>query len=117
VAQLPFDASAFAALVRLVDEDTVSGRGARKVFGTMMKDGGDPEAIVDAHGLRQIDDEAALASVVRTVVAEHPDEAARYRDGETNLVGFFMGQVMQETNGTANPQLARELIQNQLEES
>jgi glutaminyl-tRNA synthetase len=114
VAQLPFDADAFGRLVRLVDEEAISSRAARDVFGTMMTDGGNPESIVDERGLRQIDDREALAGVVADVVDANPDEAERYRDGAQNLIGFFMGQVMQKTQGTANPELARELLQEKL---
>ena len=114
VAQLPFDASQFARLVELSDEEVISSRAAREVFGTMMNDGTDPDAIVDAEDLRQIDDAEALRDAVQTVIDENPDEAARYRDGATNLLGFFMGQVMRATNGTANPQLAREVLQEAL---
>jgi glutaminyl-tRNA synthetase len=116
VAQLPFDAAAFARLVELVDTDTISSRAAREVFGTMMSDGRDPDTVVEERGLRQIDDTEALASIIESVIDDHPEEATRYQNGETNLIGFFMGRIMQQTSGTANPQLTRELIQDQLTE-
>jgi glutaminyl-tRNA synthetase len=116
IAQLPFDASQFARLVELSDEDVLSSRAAREVFGTMMKDGTDPDAVVEAEGLRQIDDVEALRDTVRTIIEAHPGETARYRDGATNLLGFFMGQVMQATRGTANPQRTRDVLQDELAE-
>ncbi|PSR04726.1 MAG: Asp-tRNA(Asn)/Glu-tRNA(Gln) amidotransferase GatCAB subunit B, partial [Bacteroidetes bacterium SW_8_64_56] len=73
------------------------------------------EAIVDERDLRQVDDTEALRPTVRAVLDDHPDEVARYRDGKKSLVGFFMGQVMEETNGAANPELARELLQDELD--
>ena len=116
VADLPFDAAAFARLVRLVDTDEITNRAARSVFEEMLTEGGAPEAIVDAHDLRQVDDTEALRTVVDEVLDDHPDEVARYRDGKEGLLGFFMGQVMEATDGSANPGLARELLQKTLEE-
>ena len=111
VAALPFTAEAFAELVRLSHEDEISSRGAREVFGIMMEDGGRPADIVEAEGLRQIDDADHLRSVVRAVADDNPDEARRFREGKKGLIGFFMGQVMQRTQGKANPELAKSLIQ------
>ena len=112
---LPFGPEAFAELVRLVDTDAITNRGADTVFDELLNDGGDPQALVDKHDLRQVDDTDALADVIDDVIDGHPDEVARYRDGKNSLIGFFMGQVMQATNGSANPELARELLQAQLD--
>jgi glutaminyl-tRNA synthetase len=115
VADLPFGPEAFASLVRLVDTDVISTRGADEVFTELVENGGSPEAIVDERDLRQVDDTEALRPTVQAVLDDHPDEVARYRDGKKSLVGFFMGQVMEETNGAANPELARELLQDELD--
>jgi len=115
VADLPFGPEAFASLVRLVDTDVISTRGADEVFTELVENGGSPEAIVDERSLRQVDDTEALRPTVRAVLDDHPDEVARYRDGKKSLVGFFMGQVMDATNGAANPELARELLQDELD--
>ncbi len=111
---LPFGPEDFAELVRLVDTEEITNRGADTVFDEMLVEGGDPSAIVDERELRQVDDTEALEEVIDAVLADHPDEVARYRDGETNLIGFFMGQVMQATDGSANPELARSLLQDHL---
>ena len=115
VADLPFGPEAFASLVRLMDTDVISTRGADEVFTELVENGGSPEAIVDERDLRQVDDTEALRPTVQAVLDDHPDEVARYRDGKKSLVGFFMGQVMEETNGAANPELARELMQDELD--
>jgi len=114
VSALPFDAQQFAALVRMVNTNEISSRVAQDVFGEMRTEGVDPEAIVDARGLRQVDDTEALRDVVQDVLDEHPDEVQRYRSGKEGLLGFFMGQVMEATDGTANPELARDLLQEAL---
>ncbi len=116
IEDLPFDASQLGALVRLVDTDEITNRAARTVFEDMLEDGGNPEALVDERGLRQVDDTEALTAVINEVIDEHPDEVARYRDGKKGLLGFFMGQVMERTEGSANPEVARELLQEQLDE-
>ncbi|MFB6246968.1 MAG: glutamine--tRNA ligase/YqeY domain fusion protein [Salinibacter sp.] len=115
IEDLPFDAAAFATLVRLVATDEITNRAARTVFDEMLAEGGAPEAIVDARGLRRVDDAKALRGVVDDVLSAHPDEVARYRDGKEGLLGFFMGQVMQATDGSADPELARALLQSALE--
>ncbi|WP_022835829.1 glutamine--tRNA ligase/YqeY domain fusion protein [Salisaeta longa] len=116
LAELPFGPEELAALVRLAADDVVNSRGAREVFDVLVDAGGDPEAIVDARGLRQINDRSALQEAVTAVIDAHPDEAARYRAGETKLLGFFMGQVMRETQGAANPEEARALLRDRLQE-
>jgi len=115
IKDLPFGPAAFATLVHLVDTENITNRGADEVFDVLLEDGGDPEAIVDARDLRQVDDTDALRPTIEAVLDDHPDEVARYRDGKKGLIGFFMGQVMDATNGAANPELARELIQDQLD--
>ncbi|WP_103029054.1 glutamine--tRNA ligase/YqeY domain fusion protein [Salinibacter altiplanensis] len=115
VAALPLGPGEFADLVRLVDTEVISTRGADEVFHELVENGGDPEAIVDARDLRQVDDTEALRPTIQAVLGDHPDEVARYRDGKKGLIGFFMGQVMQATDGAANPELARTLLQEELE--
>ena len=114
LSDLPFDPAQFGRLVALIDEEVISTRAARTVLDEMLQTGTDPEAIVDERDLKQIADSDALTDVVSDVLADNPDEVARYREGETKLLGFFMGQVMQATRGTANPQLTRELLQEKL---
>ena len=82
----------------------------------MMAEGVDPEALVEAQDLRQVDDRSALERHIQDILADHPDEVGRYRDGKKGLIGFFMGRVMDRTDGTANPEVTRQLLQEQLEE-
>jgi len=114
LSDLPFDAAQFGRLVALIDEDVISTRAARTVLDEMLESGTDPETIVEERNLKQLADSDALADVVNDVLDDHPDEVNRYRDGEEKLLGFFMGQVMRATRGTANPQLTRELLQEKL---
>jgi glutaminyl-tRNA synthetase len=114
LSDLPFDAAAFGALIALVDDKTISRRIAKDVFAEMLENGGNPRTIVDRRGLRQVTDTDALGPVVAKVVAAHPDKVAEYHDGKTGLIGFFVGQVMRETNGKANPKLVKELLEKRL---
>ena len=117
VTDLPFGPGAFAELVRLVDTDVISTRGGDEVLDELLDDGGTPEHIVEDRGLRQVDDTATLRPTVQSVLDDHPDEVTRYREGKKGLIGFFMGQVMDATDGAASPELARELLQEELDPS
>lgn len=104
-----------ARLVALIDAGTVSARAAKEVFGRMLQTGRDPDELVDELGLRQVSDESALLPVVQRVLEQNPDKVTAYREGKTGLAGFFVGQVMRETGGSANPQLARQVVERELE--
>jgi aspartyl-tRNA(Asn)/glutamyl-tRNA(Gln) amidotransferase subunit B len=104
-----------AALVRLVDEGTISGKIGKEVFAEVFESGEDPEAVVKAKGLVQISDASQLEAVVDKVLAANPDECEAYRGGKKKLMGFFVGQVMRETKGQANPAMVNQLIAKKLE--
>ncbi|HSR67996.1 MAG TPA: Asp-tRNA(Asn)/Glu-tRNA(Gln) amidotransferase subunit GatB [Acidobacteriota bacterium] len=113
--ELPVTGRRLAKLIQLENEGVISGKIAKKVFDRMLAQGGDPESIVEKEGLRQISDAAALQDVVEKVVRANPDKVDAYRAGKTGLLGFFVGQVMRETRGQANPQLVNEILKEKLE--
>jgi len=113
--ELPFGPAEVAELVALLDGDEISGPAAKEVFAELLEKGGEPREIVDRRGLAKVADASALEPVVAEALAENPDEVAAYRGGKKQLLGFFIGQVMQKTRGTADPQLARKLLQERLE--
>jgi glutaminyl-tRNA synthetase len=114
VSSLPFTGAQLGALVALVDEGTISATVGKEVFAQMAEQGGDPRQIVAERGLAQISDPGELAEVVARVVAANPEKVAQYRGGKSGLLGFFVGQVMRETQSRANPKLAQELVQQAL---
>jgi len=103
-----------AELLRLVDEGTINRNTAKRVLHEMFATGEKAQAIVEAKGLAQVSDEDALVALVEQVLAEHPDEVKRYREGKKGLFGWFLGQVMKATRGKANPELVRKLLQERL---
>ena len=105
---------ALAELVSLVDDDTLSTRLAKEVFAEMAETGQGAEEIVAAQGLEQVSDRSALEPLIDALITQNPDKADAYRGGKTGLLGFFVGQLMRETKGQANPQLAQELVREKL---
>ncbi|TNE86159.1 MAG: glutamine--tRNA ligase/YqeY domain fusion protein [Deltaproteobacteria bacterium] len=106
---------ALAALVLLADSDAVNSNGAKEVLDVLIAHGGEPEAIVDARGLRQVSDTNKLGDMVDEVLGAFPDRVEAYKGGRKGLKGFFVGQVMQRSQGTANPQLVQKLLAERLD--
>lgn len=111
---LPFDGATLGKLVALVDDNTISAAAGKEVFGELMKKGGDPAAIVEARGLQQISDANQLTPIIEQIIANNAAKADDYRNGRTGLLGFFVGQVMRETKGKANPQMVQQLVRDAL---
>jgi aspartyl-tRNA(Asn)/glutamyl-tRNA(Gln) amidotransferase subunit B len=100
-------------LVRITDE-TISGKIAKEVFETMWEHGQDADAIIESKGLKQITDSGAIEQVIDAVMAANPKQLSDYRSGKDKLFGFFVGQVMKETGGKANPAQVNELLKRKL---
>ncbi len=103
-------------LLRMIDSGQISGKIAKTVFEQIFKTGEEPAAVVQRLGLTQVSDEAALASVIDKVLAANPKQLAEFRSGKEKLLGYFVGQVMKETKGQANPQVLNELLGKRLKE-
>jgi len=112
---LPFGGREMAELVTLVEDGIVSSTGARQVLAEMVREGGSPGEIVDRLDLRQVSDAAALEELVEAALEEHPGKVEEYRAGRTGLLGFFVGQVMRASGGSANPQVVKEMLGERLE--
>ncbi len=105
-----------AELIALIEKGTISNNiGKQILVEEMIVNGEKASAIVEKKGLSQISDEGAIKEIVEKVVNSHPNEIEAYRNGKTNLLGFFVGQVMKETKGRANPKTVNELIRKVLE--
>lgn len=104
----------FAEFITLIYQNKISGPTALKVLEEMMLTGIDPSQLIEAKKLSQISNAAELGSIVDEVLKESPNEVASYKKGKTNLLQFFIGQVMKKTTGKANPQLAEKIIKKKL---
>ena len=105
-----------AELIALIEKGTISNNiGKQILVEEMITKGEKASAIVEKKGLSQISDEGAIKEIVEKIVNSHPAEIESYRNGKTNLLGFFVGQVMKETKGRANPKTVNELVRKMLE--
>ncbi|MGD2186509.1 MAG: Asp-tRNA(Asn)/Glu-tRNA(Gln) amidotransferase subunit GatB [Desulfobacterales bacterium] len=114
ISQSPIAARDLAQLIELVDRGVISGKIAKTLFEEMAASGKPPRQIVEEKGLVQISDAAAIEAVVAKVLANCAAEVAAYKNGKTKLLGFFVGQVMQETRGKANPKLVNAILKKKL---
>ena len=111
---LKFDAEQIAALVKMVDDGIISSKIAKQVFEEMAKSGTHPKKIVADKGLVQISDPAEISPVIDEVMAKNPDNVAKFKAGNTKLLGFFVGQVLKATGGKANPKVVNALVAEKL---
>jgi glutaminyl-tRNA synthetase len=111
---IPIRPAHLASLVSLIDAGTINTRIAKDVFTQMLQTGDDPQEIVRKEGLEQVTDTSTIEPVVDRLIMENPDKVEAYRGGKTGLLGFFVGQVMRETGGKANPQLVQDLVKQKL---
>lgn len=103
-------AAALAEVTDLFEEKIISSAAAKKLLHELLEKGGSPKQMVEAQGLAQVSDEGALKAMVEKVFAENPKEVEAYKGGKTQLVGFFVGQVVKASKGSANPQMVSELV-------
>jgi len=101
-------------LLKLIHEDVISGKIAKTVFDEMAKTGKPPKTIVEEKGLVQVTDVSALEEIVSKILARSPKEIEDYKNGKTKVIGFFVGQVMKETRGKANPKIVNEILTGKL---
>jgi len=103
------------ALVRLIDEDKISGKQGKDVLVEMFKTGKSAAAIIAEQGLVQVSDTAEIDSLIDSVIAANPDQLASYRSGKVTLLGFFVGQVIKASKGKANPKVVNERLRAKLQ--
>ena len=108
--QSPISASALGGLVDLISDNTISGKIAKDVFAEMLTSGKEAAIIVEEKGLRQVTDSGAIEAIVDKVIAANQDKVADYQSGKDKLFGFFVGQVLKESQGKANPQMVNDLL-------
>ncbi|SHE73976.1 Asp-tRNA(Asn)/Glu-tRNA(Gln) amidotransferase subunit GatB [Caloramator proteoclasticus] len=102
-------------LIELINNGTITGTIAKKVFKDMFETGDDPEKIVNEKGMVQISDENAIRDIVNKVLDENPQSVEDFKNGKTKAMGFVVGQVMKASKGKANPQLVNKLVEEELQ--
>jgi aspartyl-tRNA(Asn)/glutamyl-tRNA(Gln) amidotransferase subunit B len=110
IADCPVPVGANRAILRLIADGTISGKIAKDVLDIVWIGGGDPETIVAERGLTQMNDNAAIEEAIEAVIAANPDKVDEVR-AKPKLIGWFVGQVMKQTSGKANPQAVNALLQ------
>jgi len=109
-AKFPASPEQIAELLQLVDQQVISGKQAKDVYARTAGTAKMPSEVVRESGLSQMSDAGELESICRRIVEQNAKQAAAYRGGKTGLMGFFVGQVMKETQGRANPALVNEIL-------
>ncbi|KJC34469.1 Asp-tRNA(Asn)/Glu-tRNA(Gln) amidotransferase subunit GatB [Bradyrhizobium sp. LTSP857] len=109
----PVNAEQLAAIIDLIGEGTISGKIAKDLFEIVWQEGGDPRALVESRGMKQVTDLSAIEKVVNDIIAANPDKAAQVKDKPQSL-GWFVGQVMKASGGKANPQSVNDLLKSKL---
>jgi aspartyl-tRNA(Asn)/glutamyl-tRNA(Gln) amidotransferase subunit B len=110
ITESPISPGNLAQLLKLIEDNIISGKIAKTVFDDMAQTGRAPKEIVKEKGLVQVTDESAIKAVVVKVLEGCSKEVEDYKNGKTKLFGFFVGQVMKETKGKANPKIVNEIL-------
>jgi aspartyl-tRNA(Asn)/glutamyl-tRNA(Gln) amidotransferase subunit B len=109
----PVSAEQLSAIVDLIGAGTISGKIAKDLFEIVWQEGGDPKALVEARGMKQVTDIAAIEKVVDDIISANPDKVAQAK-AKPQMVGWFVGQVMKSSGGKANPQAVNDLLKDKL---
>ena len=116
ISQSPISAKNLAKLINLIKDGTISGKIAKSIFEDMVNGDLDPQKIVEEKGLKQESDPKALEVLIEKIINENREKAIEYKQGKEKLFGFFVGQVMKNSGGKANPQIVNEILKKKLQE-
>ncbi len=111
---LKFTPKQIAELIKMVDDTIISNKIAKQVFEEMLTSGTNPVEIVESKGLVQISDPAVIGAIIDEVIEKNPDNLEKFIAGNTKLLGFFVGQVLKNTGGKANPKIVNQLLTQKL---
>ncbi len=116
ITEIALKPETLAELVSLIEAGTISGKIAKDILSELLTEGGSAKALVEKKGLIQISDAGELEKIIDEIIAANPKELAKFRSGKTNIKGFFVGQVMKQTSGRADPKLTNQLLDKKLPE-
>ena len=114
ILESPVSAEMLAGMLKRIADNTISGKIAKEVFEAMWQGEGDADAIIDKKGLKQITDSGAIETVLDEIIANNPKQVEDLKGGKDKLMGFFVGQVMKQTGGKANPGQVNQLLKKKL---
>jgi aspartyl-tRNA(Asn)/glutamyl-tRNA(Gln) amidotransferase subunit B len=114
ITDVPITPELLTGLLARIADNTISGKIAKTVFEKMWEKGQTADQIIDAEGLKQVTDTGAIEGLVDEVIAANPDQVAEYLGGKDKLIGFFVGKVMQASQGKANPGMVNQLLKKKL---
>ncbi|MEJ2111310.1 MAG: Asp-tRNA(Asn)/Glu-tRNA(Gln) amidotransferase subunit GatB, partial [Acidobacteriota bacterium] len=114
IADCPITARQLSSLIQAIDSGEISGKIGKTVFEEMFRTAEEPARIIERMGLVQVSDEASLEPLIARIVEANPSQVEQFRAGKTKVIGFFVGQVMKETKGQANPKVVNALLQKKL---
>ena len=110
LSESPVSATRLAELLNRIGDNTISGKAAKDVFDAMMESTDSVDSIIEAKGLKQVSDSGAIDAIILEVMAANPTQVEGYRGGKDKLMGFFVGQVMKASRGTANPGMVNQRL-------
>jgi len=114
IGDCPVTPELLAGMLKRIDDNTISGKIAKTVFEAMWQGGKDADAIIEEKGLKQVTDTGAIEQIIDAVIAANPGQVEEFRGGKEKLIGFFVGQVMKESKGKANPGMVNQLLMKKL---
>lgn len=103
ISEIRITPSRLASLLKLIENNTISAKAAKKVFDLMQSENKEPLEIVEQLGLKQVSDSGALETAIKKVLEDNPSEVEKYKSGNKKLISFFVGQAMKATKGAGNP--------------
>lgn len=109
----PIRAGDLSELINLIDDETITGRIAKDVFEIMLETGNNPKTIVDENNMKQVNDLSEIESIIDKIIENNPDQVEALEE-KPNLIGWFVGQTMKETQGKANPKTVNEILSKKL---
>ncbi len=114
IEEIALKPSTLAELIALIEDGTISGKIAKDILPELLTEGGSAKELVERKGLIQISDTGAIEAIIEQVIQANPKELEQYRNGKTKLLGFFVGQVIKQTGGRADPKLTNQLLAQKL---
>ncbi|MEN8302438.1 MAG: Asp-tRNA(Asn)/Glu-tRNA(Gln) amidotransferase subunit GatB [Campylobacterota bacterium] len=110
----PVNAQKLGHLVKRIEDQTISGKAAKEVLDRLMEENLDVDGVIDALGLKQVTDTGAIEAMCDEIISANPEKVEQFKGGKEKLFGFFVGQVMKASKGSANPQAVNEILKAKL---